>query len=504
MQQDYTVLQSLLEVASPWFELATTALLIANRSRLSLQCTYPDIERVDDFDVGQDSKLDTILQRLERIETNMPNTPQTTPNDLLTVLSKFKCPAESEAGNWYLNPGALRPQWQAFILFGSTLRMLKENNTTVEAIAKRHFSHIHQWLPTISRPKIEEGLTLFNKFESRPGFMMLVLSMHLVGIQYSEHTSSTPPAESPWYRACKYHFGQSVAFEDPRIELVQAGMLIALFEYTHHIDDKAMLTLGICARLGYSIGLDTILNQNAGHCEGGLLPEAEESILTWWGLTLLDRQFNLPPRVIPQHPCIPHQSSSHGPAVTAFTTVDTKIIDTFLMELMVARQVAQIQAFIRENRHKGMSLQKEATTSMIYDFDSLLGCLGMMSARNYAGFPALVAAGLQLQCFCFEQRGSFDESSILFIRSLISRLREVIEQRGLDMGLEDNLDAFTLSCISAAYQAITTYELVRSGYNIPSLPGIDTKVFMGLLENLAPRYQLAGIYENSQDEMTID
>jgi hypothetical protein len=40
-----------------------------------------------------------------------------------------------------------------------------------------------------------------------------------------------------------------VGFKEANIELVQAGMLIALWEFSQDIEDRALVTLGTCSRL---------------------------------------------------------------------------------------------------------------------------------------------------------------------------------------------------------------------------------------------------------------
>jgi hypothetical protein len=113
--------------------------------------------------------------------------------------------------------------------------------------------------------------------------------MHLLATPYAEHPPAASLEESAWYLACKSFFGQYVALGSPKIELMQAGVLIALFEHLQSIGDRALTTLGICTRLGYMLDLDELVAAQ-GDCEpGGMTEESEEAVLMYWGLSQLDK-----------------------------------------------------------------------------------------------------------------------------------------------------------------------------------------------------------------------
>lgn len=167
--------------------------------------------------------------------------------------------------------------------------MLSENHTTIEAISKKYFEYTHQWLPMICPVRFEKGLRQFKDFEPEGGFLMTVLAMHLIVTPCSEHPPCNSVSESKWYRACKYYFGQMVSVGEPSIGLVQAGILIALFEHTQCIKNRALVTLGISARVAYAVGLDNIEARYAVSEQKETTMEEDEALHTWWGLILLDR-----------------------------------------------------------------------------------------------------------------------------------------------------------------------------------------------------------------------
>ena len=72
------------------------------------------------------------------------------------------------------------------------------------------------------------------------------------------------------------------------IEMVQAGLLMAFYEYCQALHDAVYLTLGACARMGYVLGFDKTLSQDVPS------DNAVESISArqrqvWWGVIILER-----------------------------------------------------------------------------------------------------------------------------------------------------------------------------------------------------------------------
>ena len=113
--------------------------------------------------------------------------------------------------------------------------------------------------------------------------------MHLLVTPYAQHPPASSLKDSAWYVACKSFFAQHVALNEPCIEVIQAGVLIALFEYLQCIGDQALITLGICTRLGYVMELDEVVAAQADYEVGQMTPEGEEVVLTYWALSQLDR-----------------------------------------------------------------------------------------------------------------------------------------------------------------------------------------------------------------------
>ena len=91
----------------------------------------------------------------------------------------------------------------------------------------------------------------------------------------------------PEYHAAKRFYAELEGGGAFSPQVLQAGVLIALYEYGHAIYPVAHLTIGGLARYGISAGLD-------GTAPSQMAPpsdwiEAEERKRIWWGVLILDR-----------------------------------------------------------------------------------------------------------------------------------------------------------------------------------------------------------------------
>ncbi|KAF2020942.1 hypothetical protein BU24DRAFT_11536 [Aaosphaeria arxii CBS 175.79] len=265
-------------------------------SRLSIECAY-DGEKPDAAPSNHDSndtKFEQIFQRLERLEhlISNPDSPTTT----RTSASHEPPPSyvsnidhSCQPPSWQVDPGQLKQEYVGFMLWGSVFRIMSESHTTIDAVADNYFKWTHQWLPMISRSRFDTGLERLKVYSTDRGSSLTILAMHLTVTPVSEHPGSTPLSDSPWYRACKYYFSYFASVEEPTVDIIQAGILLALFEHMQSIDNKALTTLGICGRLACALDLDDIVAQALIREPGEISSEVEEAIQTWFALILLDR-----------------------------------------------------------------------------------------------------------------------------------------------------------------------------------------------------------------------
>ncbi|KAJ5180735.1 hypothetical protein N7492_003945 [Penicillium capsulatum] len=66
--------------------------------------------------------------------------------------------------------------------------------------------------------------------------------------------------------------------------LIQAGVIIASYEYATQRTNEAFASIGICARMGYAAGLDI-----GSRTEGSDHDSQAEEASTWWGIVIAER-----------------------------------------------------------------------------------------------------------------------------------------------------------------------------------------------------------------------
>lgn len=153
----------------------------------------------------------------------------------------------------------------------------------VRATASKFFEHIHSWMPFISKKRFYE-LYLPSPFQSRSDVVLLLLSLKLI--------TTLPPTSprnprTPLYHAVKHFHLQVEGSSVFSLPVLQAGVLLALYELGHALYPAAFLSVGACARYGHALGIN---------CSGLLqtrrvltLVEVEERRKTWWAIVILDR-----------------------------------------------------------------------------------------------------------------------------------------------------------------------------------------------------------------------
>jgi hypothetical protein len=104
--------------------------------------------------------------------------------------------------------------------------------------------------------------------------------------------ATDPPPESPqsprtraYYAAKHFHLEleNSGIFS---VQILQAGILLAIYELGHAIYPAAFLSIGSCARSAYALGINSNSNPTSRVLT---LVEVEERRRIWWAIVVLDR-----------------------------------------------------------------------------------------------------------------------------------------------------------------------------------------------------------------------
>ncbi|KAK8855128.1 transcription factor gsfR2 [Apiospora arundinis] len=195
-------------------------------------------------------------------------------------------------------------------------QLIRASGRFVDDVSTSYFHGLHLYMPIVSRTRFHNSLVALGAIPSAD-FSVLLLSMHLVTLDsfvrdrreknHRPHDGAgsttigglaKPDTQQSLYMTTKSLFAQVQSTIPPSIRLVQAGMLIALYEYTQGEADQAFITISLCARLAYAVRI----HRSVGRCPDGwdrhgARPEAREESNTWWGIVIWERAFLCETRV---------------------------------------------------------------------------------------------------------------------------------------------------------------------------------------------------------------
>lgn len=152
----------------------------------------------------------------------------------------------------------------------------------VRQMATTFFSNIHPWMPFISKTWARKHL-LSPLSPVQADSTLLLLSIQL--ITWIPSASANP--KTPMYTAAKRFFLELETAGSFSIRVVQAGLLIGLYELGHCIYPAAYMSVGTCARQAVALGFDKDIKQ--GNTTELPLDKIEERRRVWWAILILDR-----------------------------------------------------------------------------------------------------------------------------------------------------------------------------------------------------------------------
>ncbi|GAB1198422.1 hypothetical protein APSETT444_007741 [Aspergillus pseudonomiae] len=113
-----------------------------------------------------------------------------------------------------------------------------------------YLNSVHTFFPIVSKLRLYQQLSNADRI-NEPDFGLLLIAMQL----HSRPCSEVDSSEAELYRsakACHVYVESSNIFS---IKVLQALLLIALYEISNSIYPAAYLTVGHCARLGHAMGV---------------------------------------------------------------------------------------------------------------------------------------------------------------------------------------------------------------------------------------------------------
>lgn len=153
----------------------------------------------------------------------------------------------------------------------------------IRNFTESYFAGVHHWFPILSEKRFSE--TVLNPWSrARPDVILLLLCMKLVD---SSPDRTRPDAiQSLYLMAKSLHLNSQIA-SCLSLQILQATLLIAVYEMGHSIYPAAYITIGTCARLGGALGVDKVELSVSNYPTWSV--EREERNRAWWATVILDR-----------------------------------------------------------------------------------------------------------------------------------------------------------------------------------------------------------------------
>lgn len=142
------------------------------------------------------------------------------------------------------------------------------------------FETIHPWMPFISKKRFYDN-HLKHLLHSQADISLLFVCIKLI--------TEIPPSDprSLLYNAAKHFLLEVESSGICNIQVLQAGILIALYEVGNALYPAAFLSVGACARFAYALGITGTGPVHASRVT--TLVELEERRRVWWAIVILDR-----------------------------------------------------------------------------------------------------------------------------------------------------------------------------------------------------------------------
>ncbi|KAA8575522.1 hypothetical protein MFRU_002g00320 [Monilinia fructicola] len=168
------------------------------------------------------------------------------------------------------------------------VNQLLANGPSVPAVILEYFGTVHHCLPIISHKRLER--TLSTPWDGGADLTLLFLCMKLIT---SKPVDGQDCGQNPMYIAAKRFVALLEASGMVSLILLQANILITLFEYGQAIYPAAWMSAGWCSRYAILLGINGFDTSSQLIGSVDTWTEQEERYRTWWGVLILDRMVSI-------------------------------------------------------------------------------------------------------------------------------------------------------------------------------------------------------------------
>ena len=158
-------------------------------------------------------------------------------------------------------------------------------------VSDRFFDGFHRWLPVICQQNFLQATTEIRDRAPKADFSVLLLAMCLIILRPpSNMIQPSDTCLKSLYVTVKSFFAQVQAVMCASTHLIQAGILIAAYEFASRRPETAYISIGICARMSGIVGIDRVEAQrDKGQPEADLTLQVLEKRNVWWGVIVMER-----------------------------------------------------------------------------------------------------------------------------------------------------------------------------------------------------------------------
>jgi len=155
-------------------------------------------------------------------------------------------------------------------------------------VSAKFFDTIHVWMPLISKKRFYDYLMnpLSQLSQPRADLTILIFCMKL--INWSPVKQTQDKAKTPAYLAAKRILLTAELEGMLTLQILQATIIVLIYEVGHAIYPAAYMSVGSCAKYGLALGID---KQRAISSTASILDilEEEERRRAWWAIVVFDR-----------------------------------------------------------------------------------------------------------------------------------------------------------------------------------------------------------------------
>ncbi|PVH93784.1 hypothetical protein DM02DRAFT_661633 [Periconia macrospinosa] len=158
---------------------------------------------------------------------------------------------------------------------------------SIRGAAAKYFEKIQPWMPIVAKKRLLDYL-LRSLSRLRADIALLIVAMRLVTL-FPLDSIFNP--KTPMYVAAKRMYAEAESVGVLTLPVLQAGVLISIYEYGHAMYPATFFTVAACARYAALLGI----GKESSVFENPSLTwvEVEEKRRVWWAIIIMDRCVNI-------------------------------------------------------------------------------------------------------------------------------------------------------------------------------------------------------------------